>query len=68
MALAYAHDRKGGGLVVSVLDPAEETLVGWLFQIVFSRGPFTVEPSIYAGARRGVSRVSQAQDARHSDL
>jgi hypothetical protein len=39
----FPHDRKGGGLVVLILEFSWETLYLCPFQIVFPHGPFMVK-------------------------
>jgi hypothetical protein len=61
----YPHDRKGGGLVVIILDFCRETLFECPFQIVFSHSPRMAKRPSSAGSARRMFR--DTPDHNHRD-
>ena len=53
------HDRKGGSLIVTILDSSRETLLACPFQIVFSHSSSKVKFAFCRSSARRVAGVSQ---------
>ena len=63
---AYPHDRKGGGLIVIILDFSRETLFACPFQIVFSRSLFMAKLSACRCSARGILMPLRTLLIRHA--